>query len=167
MSEQPIDRRAIPWATRSLSVFVPAFNEVDNLAPTVETIMRALSVSVEDYEVIVVDDGSTDGTYEVAETLADRFPEIRVIHNPRNRGLGYGWMRGGDNGPKKAFFFFSGGHHHPPSPPPAPLVHLPHTPRRPPAPGSQCEGSPGGGGRRRPAAPRPRKCRLCCRRRRR
>src|SRR3954465_11835759 len=90
---QPGGRAAMRWATRSLSVFVPAYNEVGNLAPTVETIMRALSVSVEDYEVIVVDDGSTDGTSEVADVLAARYPEVRVIHNPRNMGIGYGWMR--------------------------------------------------------------------------
>src|SRR5215207_8060412 len=108
MTDQPADRRAIPWATRSLSIFVPAFNEVGNLAPTVETIMRALSVSVEDYEVIVVDDGSTDGTAEVAEALAARFPEVRVIHNPRNMGVGYGWMRAVETATKGSFIFVPG-----------------------------------------------------------
>jgi 3-oxoacyl-[acyl-carrier protein] reductase len=102
------DRPAIPWATRSLSVFVPAYNEADNLAPTIETIMRALSVSVEDYEVIVVDDGSTDGTDEVAESLARRFPEVRVIHNPRNMGVGYGWMRAVEAATKGSFIFVPG-----------------------------------------------------------
>ena len=90
MSDAQQGRATISWVTRSLTVFVPAYNEVENLAPTVETIMRALSVSVEDYEVIVVDDGSTDGTDEVADALAARYPEVRVIHNPRNMGLGYG-----------------------------------------------------------------------------
>src|SRR5829696_1626084 len=108
MTDQPADRRAIPWATRSLSIFVPAFNEVDNLAPTVETIMRALSVSVEDYEVIVVDDGSTDGTAQVAEVLAARFPEVRVIHNPKNMGVGYGWMRAVESATKGSFIFVPG-----------------------------------------------------------
>ena len=108
MAEQQPDRRAIPWATRSLSVFVPAFNEVDNLAPTVETIMRALSVSVEDYEVIVVDDGSTDGTARVAEDLAARFSEVIVIHNPRNMGVGYGWMRAVETATKGSFIFVPG-----------------------------------------------------------
>src|SRR4051812_7377858 len=106
--EQPPNRQAIPWATRSLSVFVPAYNEVGNLAPTVETIMRALSVSVEDYEVIVVDDGSTDGTHEVADALAARFPEVRVIHNSRNMGLGYGWMRAVEAATRGSFIFVPG-----------------------------------------------------------
>ena len=81
-------RVAIPWATHSLSVFVAAYNEVGNLAPTVETIMRALSVSVEDYEIIIVDDGSTDGTYEVAEDLAARYAEVRVHPQPAQHGAG-------------------------------------------------------------------------------
>src|SRR5215212_5510069 len=104
MTDQQADRRAIPWATRSLSVFVPAFNEVGNLAPTLDTIMRALSVSVEDYEVIVVDDGSS----EVADALAARYPELRVIHNPRNMGIGYGWMRAVDAATKGSFIFVPG-----------------------------------------------------------
>ena len=102
------ERSAIQWVTRSLTVFVPAYNEVDNLAPTVETIVRALSVSVEDYEVIVVDDGSTDGTYEVADALAARFSEVRVIHNPRNMGIGYGWMRAIEASTKASFIFVPG-----------------------------------------------------------
>jgi NAD(P)-dependent dehydrogenase (short-subunit alcohol dehydrogenase family) len=102
------ERPAIDWATRSLTVFVPAYNEVDNLAPTVETIVRALSVSVEDYEVIVVDDGSTDGTDRVADALAARFSEVRVIHNPRNMGLGYGWMRAIEAASKSSFIFVPG-----------------------------------------------------------
>jgi len=108
VTESQTERSAIPWATRSLTVFVPAYNEVDNLAPTVETIMRALSVSVEEYEVIVVDDGSTDGTREVADVLAARYPEVRVIHNPRNMGLGYGWMRAIEAATKSSFIFVPG-----------------------------------------------------------
>jgi|GEM_PF-380453 len=108
MTQPSADRSAISWATRSLTVFVPAYNEVENLASTVETIMRALSVSVEDYEVIVVDDGSTDGTYEVADALAARFAEVRVIHNPRNMGLGYGWMRAIEAATKSSFIFVPG-----------------------------------------------------------
>ena len=91
-----------------ISVVVPLYNEVENLAPTVETIVRALSVSVEDYEVIVVDDGSTDGTDRVADALAARFSEVRVIHNPRNMGLGYGWMRAIEAASKSSFIFVPG-----------------------------------------------------------
>jgi len=101
-------RVAIPWATRSLTVFVPAYNEAENIGPTVDTILRALSVSVEEYEIIVVDDGSTDGTYEVAEALATKYPQVRVIHNPRNMGLGYGWMRAVETATMASFVFVPG-----------------------------------------------------------
>ena len=73
---------------RSVSVFVAAYNEVDNLGPTVETRPRALAETVDEYEIIVVDDGSTDGTGEVADALAAANPRVVVIHNPGNRGLG-------------------------------------------------------------------------------
>src|SRR6266536_262057 len=77
-------RVALPWTTHSLSVFVAAFNEVDNLGPTVDTIMRAASVSVEECEIIIVNDGSSDGTREVADELAAKYPQVKVIHNERN-----------------------------------------------------------------------------------
>jgi NAD(P)-dependent dehydrogenase (short-subunit alcohol dehydrogenase family) len=99
---------AIPWATRSLSVFVAAFNEADNLGPTVDTIMRAASVSVEEYEIIIVNDGSTDGTREVADDLASKYPQVRVIHNERNMGLGYGWISAIKAATKGSFVFVPG-----------------------------------------------------------
>jgi 3-oxoacyl-[acyl-carrier protein] reductase len=108
MPEPQTSRAAIPWATHSLSVFVAAYNEVESLGPTVDTIMRAASMSVEEYEIIVVDDGSTDGTYEVAEALAAKYLQVRVIHNPRNMGLGYGWMRAIEAATKRSFIFIPG-----------------------------------------------------------
>jgi hypothetical protein len=96
------------WATRSLSVFVAAYNEVDNLAPTVETIQRALDGAIADYEIIVVDDGSTDGTRQVADTLSAVDARVRVIHYPTNRGLGYGWLRAIEAATKQSFVFVPG-----------------------------------------------------------
>lgn len=81
---------------RTLSVLVPAFNERDTLGPTVERVLRALSVTVEDFEVIVVDDGSTDETGAVADALATHDPRVVVLHNPRNMGLGCAYQRGID-----------------------------------------------------------------------
>ncbi|MCC7370132.1 MAG: SDR family NAD(P)-dependent oxidoreductase [Chloroflexi bacterium] len=108
MSDPQSQRTAIPWATRSLSVFVAAYNELENLAPTVETILRSLRVSIEDYEIIIVDDGSTDGTYEVADDLAARYPTVRVVHNERNMGLGYGFMRAIQVATKESWVFVPG-----------------------------------------------------------
>jgi hypothetical protein len=94
--------------SHSVSVFVAAYNEAENLAPTVETLRRALAPTVQEYEIIVVDDGSTDGTYEVAERLAAASPTVKVIHNPRNMGLGYGWQRAIEAASKRSFVFVPG-----------------------------------------------------------
>ena len=98
---------SVPSA-RSLSIFVAAYNEVENLGPTVETLRRALLGTVCDYEIIVVDDGSTDGTYEVAEALAAASQDVRVIHNPRNLGLGCGWQRAINVATRRSFVFVPG-----------------------------------------------------------
>jgi len=94
--------------TRSVSVFVAAYNEVGNLAPTVETIVRALEETVDEYEIIVVNDGSTDGTRQVADDLAATNPCVVVIHNPGNMGLGYGWLRAIEAASKASFVFIPG-----------------------------------------------------------
>jgi len=67
-----------------LSVIVPAFNVDHYLAESVESI---LAQSYRDLEIVVVDDGSTDGTAAVARDYADRLANVRVVTTP-NRGLG-------------------------------------------------------------------------------
>jgi glycosyltransferase involved in cell wall biosynthesis len=73
-----------------LSVVIPAFNEEANVGPVVERTRRVLDGQawVQGYEIIVVDDGSTDRTGEVADTLAARHHEVRVVHHRRNGGFG-------------------------------------------------------------------------------
>jgi glycosyltransferase involved in cell wall biosynthesis len=67
-----------------ISVIVPVFNERATVA---ETIRRVQAVEIAK-EIIVVDDGSTDGTREILETLSRTADNIRVILEPRNRGKG-------------------------------------------------------------------------------
>ena len=77
-----------------LSVFFPAYNEEANLQDTVEKAIHILSKIAEKYEVLIIDDGSTDKTGKIADTLAQKYPFIRVIHHPVNRGYGAAFKSG-------------------------------------------------------------------------
>ncbi|MFH1724247.1 MAG: glycosyltransferase family 2 protein [Elusimicrobiota bacterium] len=72
-----------------VSAVVPAFNEEDGIAQVVEGLDLALKRGCDSYEIIVVDDGSTDRTEEMA-----RFESVRVIKHPINRGCGRALLTG-------------------------------------------------------------------------
>jgi glycosyltransferase involved in cell wall biosynthesis len=71
-----------PW----LSVVIPIFNERDNLHPLTAQTLKTLNGQVSSFELIYVDDGSTDGSSGLLDQLADNHPEVRVIHFNRNYG---------------------------------------------------------------------------------
>ncbi len=79
------DRRAGP---ASLSIFFPAYNDGGTIASLVIQAVQVASRLTPDFEVIVVNDGSSDSTREVADELARTYPQVRAIHHPRNRGYG-------------------------------------------------------------------------------
>jgi len=80
----------IPAVSNSprLSVVVMAFNEVASLQATVGEIHTELVRLGESYEVLIIDDGSTDGTSTIAEALATALPGVRACHHATNLGLG-------------------------------------------------------------------------------
>lgn len=78
---------------RRVSIFVPAYNEVENLEGAVRDIVWAAELALEDYEILLVDDGSTDGTRALADRLAQELPKVRVIHQQRNQGIAAGYVR--------------------------------------------------------------------------
>ncbi len=70
-----------------VSVVIPAHNEEENLVPLVEAIEKMRNSSGLELELIIVDDGSTDGTWRVAEGLGKRFNYIRLFRHKKRRGL--------------------------------------------------------------------------------
>jgi glycosyltransferase involved in cell wall biosynthesis len=69
-----------------LSVVAPAYNEADNLEPLVREIVEAVAPLGKRYEIILVDDGSTDGSPEVLRALMREVPALRVLAMERNSG---------------------------------------------------------------------------------
>lgn len=69
-----------------LTIVIPVLNEVENIAPLVHEIREALDKSMLTYEVIFIDDGSTDGSFEAIQALHREFPQIGVIRFRRNFG---------------------------------------------------------------------------------
>ena len=98
-------KQRIPTLQRTMTVLVPALNEENTLAPTVERLIEALTITIDDFEIIIIDDGSTDNTLAVAEQLAAAHAFVRVIVNPRTMGLGYGYTLGFEEATKVFFVY--------------------------------------------------------------
>lgn len=71
-----------------ISAVMPAFNEEANLEESVSRMVAALATCARTAEVIVVDDGSQDGTPALLERLTARFPTLRIVRHLSNRGYG-------------------------------------------------------------------------------
>jgi len=92
----------------SVSAVFPAFNDGGTIASMVITARIALRQVTDDYEIIVVNDGSQDYTRDVLEELKSRYPELRVIHHDRNRGYGAA-LRTGFAAATKEWVFYTDG----------------------------------------------------------
>ncbi len=94
--------------TRELSAFVLVYNELDNFAETVEGLRKVLADTCERFEIVIVDDGSTDGSAGQADELARRHPEVRVVRHPENRGYGAALRTGLEACRYELIFFVDG-----------------------------------------------------------
>src|SRR5690348_9771100 len=91
----------------SVSIFLPAYNEVDNLEAAVADVEWAAQQVLGDYEILIIDDGSTDGTGLLADRLAEKSARIRVIHQPRNQGIAAAYVRALDEARLDYFSFLA------------------------------------------------------------
>src|SRR6266540_1412554 len=91
-----------------LSVFFPAYNDSGTIASMVIRAVQAASELTPDYEVIVVDDGSSDATADVADELARKYSNVRVIHHEKNRGYGGALQTGIRSATKELIFYTDG-----------------------------------------------------------
>jgi len=77
-----------------LTVLMPAYNEAQNLLPNASLLMDKLSELGVAFELLIVDDGSADETPGLADGLAARDRRVRVVHHPRNLGIGRALLTG-------------------------------------------------------------------------
>jgi glycosyltransferase involved in cell wall biosynthesis len=80
----------------SLSIVIPAYREAENILSTLENVTRALSPLAIPHEILVVDDGSDDGTGTIVAEQLPRLPAVRLLANTRNMGFGWSYRRGVD-----------------------------------------------------------------------
>jgi glycosyltransferase involved in cell wall biosynthesis len=91
-----------------LSVFFPAYNDSGTIASLVMAAVQTAGRLTPDFEVLVINDGSTDGTAEVIDELARLYPQVRAVHHEKNRGYG-GALRTGFSSAAKDWIFYTDG----------------------------------------------------------
>ena len=88
-----------------LSIIIPVFNEEGNIGPLYAQLKEVLEGLGQSYEIIAVDDGSSDGTGEVVKSLARQHPQVRLVQHEVNRGYGAAVFNGLTSATKELVFF--------------------------------------------------------------
>lgn len=104
----PGEKPAPPERLAGLSVFLPCYNEEGNIRRVVEEVLAFLPSIADDFEIIIVDDGSRDRTGQIADELAAGDPRIRAVHHASNRGYG-GALQSGFRAAAKPWVFQTDG----------------------------------------------------------
>lgn len=92
----------------SLSVFFPCYNEQANIERVTMQALDVLKNATDDYELILVDDGSQDGTAQKADKLAAENKFVKVVHHPTNLGYGAALQSGFKAATKELVFYTDG-----------------------------------------------------------
>ena len=78
----------------NLSVVIPAHNEAEVIEPTLRGLIEQLGPEGIEYEIVVVDDASSDGTGDIVRRLGEEAPQIRVVRNEAPNGFGFAVRKG-------------------------------------------------------------------------
>lgn len=89
----------------SISLVLPAYNEADNIEPMVTEATPALEANADDYEIVVVDDGSKDDTAGVTQRVMETHPHVRLVQHPVNQGFGAAVFTGFTSAEKDWIFY--------------------------------------------------------------
>lgn len=92
----------------SISVFFPCYNEQENVGETTKKALIALENLNTDFELIIVDDGSSDDTGRIADEIAGRDERVKVVHHSRNLGYGAALQSGFKAATKELVFYTDG-----------------------------------------------------------
>jgi glycosyltransferase involved in cell wall biosynthesis len=93
VADAPHRRRSAPRLP-GLTVVLPCFNEAPNVAQAIHAARWAALRHAREHQIVVVDDGSTDGTGQIAAELARQVPHVRVVEHDGNRGYGAALVSG-------------------------------------------------------------------------
>ncbi len=97
------------------SLVIPTYNEGRNIVRMIETLSQLLDTALPgNYELLVVDDDSPDRTWEIADGLSDRYPQLQVIRRQQERGLSTAVIRGWQAAGGEVLGVIDGDLQHPP-----------------------------------------------------
>ena len=99
----------------SVSVFFPCYNDSNTIRGLVERVAAVLPEITSDYEIIVVDDGSSDNSLQVLEKMAHEVPNVHIVRHVRNRGYGSALTTGFASATKDYVFYTDGDGQYDPS----------------------------------------------------
>ena len=92
----------------SLSIFFPCYNDYGTIGTLVLSADKVARSYTDDYEIIVIDDGSTDGSRKLLKELKKRHDKLKVVFHDRNRGYGGTLKSGFANATKELVFYTDG-----------------------------------------------------------
>lgn len=91
-----------------ISIFFPCYNEEENVERVAREALAIAPAISDDFEIIIVNDGSRDRTGEIAERLAKEYPQIKAVNHEQNKGYGGALQSGFKNATKELVFYTDG-----------------------------------------------------------